>query len=75
MYDDFLKSNPALDKIALSTYFKCNPFYVSPANCREMESCSCIKCLNSHIHHSLRNNIAGMPHLLTDYLTQSFKCP
>ena len=59
-----------------SYHINCKPFYVAPASEREMEACVCIKCLNPHtIYDALRKHLVGLPYSLTEYLTDSFKCP
>ena len=74
LYNDFLKLNPDV-KMSVSTYYNCKPFYVSPANQREMEACMCSKCLNPHsLYEAIRQNMCGLPHSLTEYLTDTFKC-
>ena len=41
-----------------------------------MEVCVSIKCLNPHtIYDALRKHLIGLPYSLTEYLTDSFKCP
>ena len=68
LYNDFLKLNPDV-KTSVSTYCNCKPFYVSPANQREMEACMCSKCLNPHsLYEAIRQNICGLPYSLTKYL-------
>ena len=74
MYQNFLKENPDA-KASPSLYYHCKPFYISPANIREMEGCSCAKCLNPHsFYDCLRKHINNFPLSLTQYLTEGFEC-
>ena len=74
MYQNFLKENPDA-KASPSLYYRCKPFYISPANIREMEGCLCAKCLNPHsLYDCLRKHINNFPLSLTQYLTEGFEC-
>ena len=56
-------------------FYRCKPFYISPATEREMELCLCAKCLNPHaLYTTLRRNIKDLPESLSDYLTMMFEC-
>ena len=63
------------DKVSLSMFYRCKPFYITQANQQEMESCLCTKCLNPHtLYKVIRKHTEGLPYSLTEYLTSSFKC-
>ena len=62
-------------KVSLALFYRCKPFYVSPATEREMECCLCAKCLNPHaLYSTLRRNMKDLPESLSEYLTTMFEC-
>ena len=64
------------DLVMSSTlFYRCKPFYVSPATAREMESCLCSKCLNPHsLYTTLRRNMPDLPQSMSEYLTMFYEC-
>ena len=74
LYKKFKSINPDT-AISSSLFFRCRPFYVSPATAREMESCMCSKCLNPHsLYSTLRRNMDDLPQSMSEYLTMYFEC-
>ena len=68
------------ETVSESTFFHIKPFYVQPPSSREMESCTCLNCVNPHyLFSSIKCNIKKLngkvlPDLLTEYLTTHFTC-
>ena len=74
LYASFAKIHPEV-KSSVTTFYRCRPYYISPATDREMEGCMCAKCLNPHeLYKVVRKHIDDLPHSLTDYLTDLFSC-
>ena len=48
MPKDFVASRDNIE-CSLSTFFRYQPFYITPPSEREKESCLCIKCQNVHL--------------------------
>ena len=48
MYQRFKTVHPEV-KCSSTLFYRCKPFYISPATTREMEGCLCSKCLNPHV--------------------------
>ena len=68
------------EEISMSSFYMLRPFYVMPPSIREMESCTCITCVNPHyLYKSYKKVIKKitkkrLPNSLTDFLTQNFQC-
>ena len=68
------------DSISLSSFYLLKPFYVLAPSIHEMESCTCINCVNPHYlyksYKKVTKKLTGkvLPNSLTDFLTQNFKC-
>ena len=62
-------------KISSTLFFRCKPFFVSPATEREMECCLCAKCLTPHaLYSTLRRHMTDLPASLSEYLIILFEC-
>ena len=49
-------------RISSTLFFRCKPFYVSPATERKMEYCLCAKCSNPHtLYSALRRHMKDLP--------------
>ena len=74
LYSSFAKAHPDV-KGSVTTFYRCRPYYISPATDREMEGCMCAKCLNPHeLYKVARRHLADLPCSLTDYLSDDFSC-
>ena len=74
LYRQFKVKHPDLT-MSPALFYRCKPFYISPATEREMESCLCAKCLNPHaLYNTLRRHIKSLPPSLSEYLTSTFTC-
>ena len=74
MFTNFIAEHPDM-KCSSTLFYRCKPFYISPATTREMEGCLCQKCLNPHaLYNTLIRYIKDLPSSLSDYLTTFFEC-
>ena len=81
-YRDLYHNYKATPKsgISLATFIRLKPFYISHVTNREMESCVCMICLNSHcIYNAIRNSLritkmVELPKSLSEYLCKNFYC-
>ena len=74
LYKEFKRTNSDI-VMSASLFYRCKPFYVSPATVREMESCLCSKCLNPHsLYSTLRRNLLELPQSMSEYLTMFYEC-
>ena len=74
LYKQFKEKNSDVD-MSSTLFYRCKPFYVSPATEREMECCLCSKCLNPHaLYSALRRAMKDLPSSMSEYLTMSFEC-
>ena len=74
MFQKFKIEHPEIQS-SPSLFYRCKPFYISPATTREMEGCLCSKCLNPHaLYSTIRRYIKNVPLSLSDYLTTFFEC-
>ena len=74
MYEKFSLENPGITS-SRSTFYRCKPFYISPATPREMEGCLCQNCLNPHVlYQTIRQSIPHLPLSLSEYLGSYFVC-
>ena len=70
----FRQKHPDINSSS-ALFYRCKPFYITPASTREMEGCLCQKCLNPHIlFNTLQRHMKGIPTSLTEYLTMLFEC-
>ena len=74
LYKEFASKYPDY-KISAALFYRCKPFYISPATEQEMECCLCSKCLNPHaLYTTLRRNMKDLPRSMSEYLTMFFEC-